>query len=106
MPFKFLPSARAKQACERAPVSDRNTVTPGPGGLYFNMWRHAAGARLKLGLTWMMLAGAALMELISPWLGAQALNELQKNGTQALSTAAYYGAAILAATVIAWSLHG
>ncbi len=58
------------------------------------MWRHAAGARLKLGLTWMMLAGAALMELLSSWLGAQALNELQKSGTQALSTAACYGAAI------------
>jgi ATP-binding cassette subfamily B protein len=46
------------------------------------------------------------MELMSPWLGAQALNALQKDGAQALSTAAWYGAAILAAAVIAWSLHG
>jgi ATP-binding cassette subfamily B protein len=106
MLFKFMPSARAKQACERNPIGDRNTIAPKPGGLYFNMWRHAADARLKLGLTWLMLVGAALMELLSPWLGAQALNELQKNGAQALSTAAYYGAAILAAAVIAWSLHG
>ena len=106
MPFKFMPFARAKQACERNPIGDRSTITPKPGGLYFNMWRHAAGVRLKLGLTWLMLVGAALMELASPWLGAHALNELQKNGTQALSTAAYYGAAILATAVIAWSLHG
>jgi ABC-type multidrug transport system fused ATPase/permease subunit len=83
-----------------------STIAPKLGGLYFNMWRYAAGARLKLGLTWLMLVGAALMELMSPWLGAQALNALQKDGTQALMTAAWYGAAILAAAVIAWSLHG
>jgi ATP-binding cassette, subfamily B, bacterial len=76
------------------------------GGLYFNMWRYAIGARLRLGLAWLMLVGAALMELLSPWLGAQALNELQKNGAQGLSTAAYYGIAILATAVLAWSLHG
>jgi ATP-binding cassette subfamily B protein len=106
MLFKFMQSARAKRACERNPIGDHNTITPKLGGLYFNMWRHAAGAQLKLGLTWFMLAGAALMELASPWLGAQALNELQKNGTQGMSTAAYYGVAILAAAVITWSLHG
>jgi ATP-binding cassette subfamily B protein len=83
-----------------------DTDVPKLGGLYFNMWRYATDARRKLGLTWLMLVGAALMELLSPWLGAQALNELQKNGTHALSTAAYYGAGILAAAVIAWSLHG
>lgn len=77
-----------------------------PDGLYINMWRYASGTRVKLGLTWLMLVGAALMELLSPWLGSQALNALQKDGTQALSTAAYYGIAILASAVIAWSLHG
>ncbi|HEX7635751.1 MAG TPA: ABC transporter transmembrane domain-containing protein, partial [Noviherbaspirillum sp.] len=106
MLFKFMPSACTKQSRERNPIGDRNTTAPESGGLYFNMWRHAAGARLKLGLTWVMLIGAALMELLSPWLGAQALDALQKNGTQALSAAACYGAAILAAAVIAWSLHG
>jgi ATP-binding cassette subfamily B protein len=104
--FKFMPSACYKRMCERTPMGGRNAVPSKLGGLYFNIWRHAAGARIKLALTWLMLIGAALMELASPWLGAQALNELQKNGTQGLSTAAYYGAAILAAAVIAWSLHG
>lgn len=106
MPFRFTPSARTKRACVRTPVESRNTIPPRLGGLYFNMWRHAASARFRLGIAWLMLIGAALMELVSPWLGAQALNELQKNGTQALSTAAYYGVAILAAAAVAWSLHG
>ncbi|SNS64203.1 ABC-type multidrug transport system, ATPase and permease component [Noviherbaspirillum humi] len=76
------------------------------GGLYVNMWRHAHGARFRLGLSWVMLIGAALLELVSPWLGARALDELQQHGAQALSTAAYYGAAIIAAAVLAWALHG
>lgn len=104
--FKFMPSAFFTRACERNLVGSRNSLIPEAGGLYANMWRHAVGARIKLVLTWLMLAGAALMELVSPWLGAQALNELQKNGAQGLSTAAYYGIAIVAAAVIAWSLHG
>ncbi len=102
-----MPSARIEPTCSRNPIDHSgNAIKSKLGGLYFNMWRYAAGARLKLGLTWLMLVGAALMELLSPWLGAQALNALQQNGTQALTTAAYYGAAILAAAVIAWSLHG
>ncbi len=84
----------------------RKASAPSLGGLYFNMWRHAAGARIRLGAAWLMLVGAALLELLSPWLGAQALNALQKDGAQALSTAAYYGCAILLAAILAWSLHG
>ncbi|MDQ9172131.1 ABC transporter ATP-binding protein [Oxalobacteraceae bacterium R-40] len=95
-------------ACARITDSARQDKKCGYrlGGLYFNMWRYAIGARLRLGSAWLMLVCAALMELLSPWLGAQALNELQKNGAQALSTAAYYGVGILAAAVAAWSLHG
>ncbi|MGZ3236201.1 MAG: ATP-binding cassette domain-containing protein [Burkholderiaceae bacterium] len=102
--WKFLASAFTKHKRNRS--EDDKSAAPKPAGLYVNMWRYASGARIKLGLTWLMLVGAALMELLSPWLGSQALNALQKDGTQALSTAAYYGAAILAAAVIAWSLHG
>jgi ATP-binding cassette subfamily B protein len=104
--FKLTLSACFKRMCECNHVGKRDTLAPRLGGLYFNMWLHAAGARLKLALAWSMLVGAALLELLSPWLGAQALNALQKNGIQGLSTAAYYGAAILAVAVIAWSLHG
>lgn len=106
MRFKFMPSALSKRACKFDHIGKPKTVARESGGLYFNMWRHAAGVRFRLGLTWLMLVGAALTELASPWLGSQALNELQKNGTQALSSAACYGAAILVAAIIAWSLHG
>lgn len=106
MHFKFLRTARTEAARGRNANVDGNCAWPESGGLYFNMWRYASGVRFKLALTWAMLVGAALMELLSPWLGAQALNALQQNGTQALSTAAYYGVAIIAAAIGAWLLHG
>jgi ABC-type multidrug transport system fused ATPase/permease subunit len=101
---KFLAFVRSKR--ERNRSEKNSTAAPRLNGLYASMWRHASGARIQLGLTWLMLIGAALMELLSPWLGSQALNSLQKEGTQALSAAAYYGAAILVAAVLAWCLHG
>src|SRR4051812_31991581 len=104
--LKFFMPIRSKLADDRNPGGSGIVNPPQLGGLYFNMWRYASGARVKLGLTWLMLVGAALLELVSPWLGAKALNVLQKDGAQALVTAAYYGVAILAAAVIAWSLHG
>lgn len=106
MVFKSFALVRAKSAEQRQAEEGGNTLPPKLGGLYFNMWRYAKGARIKLGLTWLMLIGAAILELMSPWLGAKALNALQKDGTQALATAAYYSVAILAAAVVAWSLHG
>jgi ATP-binding cassette, subfamily B, bacterial len=106
MHFKFSPTVRNKAACGRNANAGGNCVPSKSDGLYRNMWRYATGVRLKLAMTWAMLVGAALMELLSPWLGAQALNALQQDGTQALSTAAYYGAAIIAAAIAAWSLHG
>jgi ATP-binding cassette subfamily B protein len=101
---KFLAFARNKR--ERTRSENGTTTAFKFDGLYVNMWRYASGARIKLGLTWLMLVGAALLELLSPWLGSQALNALQKDGAQALSTAAGYGIAILAAAITAWSLHG
>ena len=76
------------------------------GGLYRNLWRYAAGAHRRLVASWLLLMGAALMELLVPWLAAQALNALQKNGPDALRQAALYAAAVLAATVAAWAMHG
>lgn len=101
---KFLAYAGNKRARNRS--EEGHATAPQAGGLYANMWRYASGARLQLGMTWLMLVGAALMELLSPWLGSQALNALQKDGAQGLTTAAWYGAAILTAAVAAWSLHG
>jgi ABC-type multidrug transport system fused ATPase/permease subunit len=54
----------------------------------------------------LLLIGAALMELTVPWLAAQALNALQRNGPGALRQAALYAAAVFLATVAAWAMHG
>lgn len=79
---------------------------PHTGGLYRNIWRYAAGARRRLVASYLLLMGAALMELLVPWLAAQALNALQMNGPNALRQAAFYAAAVLLATVAAWAMHG
>lgn len=76
------------------------------GGLYRKLWHYAAGARRRLVASWLLLMGAALMELLVPWLAAQALNALQRNGPDALRQAALHAAAVLAATVGAWAMHG
>jgi ABC-type multidrug transport system fused ATPase/permease subunit len=76
------------------------------GGLYKNLWRYAAGARLRLVTCSLMLIGAALLELVSPWLASRAIDMLQKNEPGALVHAAYYVAAILLASGAAWALHG
>jgi ABC-type multidrug transport system fused ATPase/permease subunit len=76
------------------------------GGLYMNLWRYAAGARLLLMTCSFMLIGAALLELVSPWLASRAIDTLQKNEAGALVHAAYYVAAILLVSGAAWALHG
>jgi ABC-type multidrug transport system fused ATPase/permease subunit len=75
-------------------------------GLYKNLWRYAAGARLQLATCSFMLIGAALLELVSPWLASRAIDMLQKNEPGALVHAAYYVAAILLVSGAAWALHG
>jgi ATP-binding cassette subfamily B protein len=79
---------------------------PAGDGLYRNLWRYAAGARLRVVLVGLMLTGAALLELVSPWLAAQAINALQKNQSGALLHAGGYVGAILAVSLLAWALHG
>ena len=83
-----------------------STNNPPLGGLYRNIWRYAAGARRRLVASYLLLMGAALLELLVPWLAAQALNTLQRNGPNALRQAALYAAAVFAATVAAWMMHG
>jgi ATP-binding cassette subfamily B protein len=76
------------------------------GGLYENLWRYAVGARLQLVICSLMLIGAAMLELVSPWLASRAINTLQKNEPGALVQAAGYVVAILAVSGAAWALHG
>lgn len=83
-----------------------DAANPPLGGLYRNIWRHAAGARRRLVASYLLLMGAALLELLVPWLAAQALNALQRNGPGALRQAALCAAAVFLATVGAWAMHG
>jgi ABC-type multidrug transport system fused ATPase/permease subunit len=76
------------------------------GGLYNNLWRYAAGARLRLIACSLMLVGAAILELVSPWLASRAINILQKNEPGALAEAALHVVAILIVSGAAWALHG
>lgn len=76
------------------------------GGLYRNLWRYAAGARLQLIVCSLMLVGAAVLELVSPWLASRAINILQKNEPGALAEAALHVVAILIVSGAAWALHG
>lgn len=76
------------------------------GGLYKNLWRYAAGARFQLLVCSLMLIGAAMLELVCPWLASRAINTLQKNEPGALVHAAGYVVAILIVSGIAWALHG
>ncbi len=76
------------------------------GGLYRNLWRYAAGARLQLVACSLMLIGAAVLELVSPWLASRAIDILQKNQPGAVAEAALHVVAILVVSGIAWALHG
>jgi ABC-type multidrug transport system fused ATPase/permease subunit len=94
------------------PFTQHSTRKTGPetsaamGGLYANIWRHAAGARRQLLLSWLMLVIAAVLELVAPWLAARAIDTLQKNADGALMHAAGYVLGILAVSGLAWALHG
>jgi ABC-type multidrug transport system fused ATPase/permease subunit len=91
------------------PAGDTGHALPAAppfGGLYRNIWRHAAGARRRLMLSYLLLVGAAMLELLVPWLAAQALNALQKGGVAALHQAALHAAAIFTVSVAAWAMHG
>lgn len=97
MPYFSRPGQDAAASIPGAPPS---------AGLYRNIWRHAAGARRRLILSYLLLVGAALLELLVPWLAAQALNALQKGGAGALRQAALFAGAIFLVSVAAWAMHG
>jgi len=100
------PSATVTSTIQQAAGKAETKAAPFTGGLYGNLWRYAAGARLKLVSCSLMLIAAALLELVSPWLASRAIDTLQKNDAGALLRAAYYVAAILLVSGAAWALHG
>ena len=101
------PSAASAPRCDPAGAAGPARGPGEPqGGLYRNIWRHAAGARVQLMCAAVLLLGSQLVKLAVPWLAAQAMNALQTHAPQATLHAAVYAGLVVATFVAAWALHG
>ncbi len=90
-------------SCRAALPANSNPVED---GLYRNVWRHAAGARLALVGSMLLLTGSQVVKLSVPWCAAKAVDALQTGGPDMLPHALAWIAAVLAAYVACWLLHG
>jgi ABC-type multidrug transport system fused ATPase/permease subunit len=79
---------------------------PVDDGLYRNVWRHAAGARLALAGSMLLLVASQIVKLCVPWCAAKAIDALQAGGPGMLTNALLWVACVLAAYVGCWLLHG
>jgi len=99
-----LPSpALAPPRAHETPAPARNPIDD---GLYRNVWRHARGARLALACSMLLLVASQLVKLAVPWCAAQAVDALQHGGPDMLPRALAWIAAVLAACIASWALHG
>ncbi len=87
-------------------AADTATRTNSILGLYRNVWLHADGARGRLLGSTVMLTGSQVIKLAIPWMAAQAINGLQKQGVVAASATIWWILAILAVSALTWCLHG
>jgi ATP-binding cassette subfamily B protein len=89
-----------------------SSATPGlpsnpiDDGLYRNVWRHAAGARLALIASMALLVASQVVKLAVPWFSARAIDALQAGGSRMLWNAFGWAAAVIATFVASWALHG
>ena len=83
-------------------------ATPNPvdDGLYRNVWRHAAGARLALLGSMLLLVASQVVKLGVPWCTAKAIDALQAGGPDMLPHALAWVGGVLGAYVGSWMLHG
>jgi len=99
-----VPVNPATLPCPAPPgPDDRNPVDD---GLYRNVWRHAAGARLALGGSMLLIVASQLVKLCVPWFAAKAVDALQAGGPGMLGHALLCVAGVLAAYIGSWALHG
>ncbi len=75
-------------------------------GLYRNLWRFAAGARLTLAAAVALLIASQLLRLTLPWLAGHAIDALQAGGADAAWHAGGWALAMLVMSIAAWSMHG
>jgi len=88
------------------PAAPAATPNPVDDGLYRNVWRHAAGARLALVGSMLLLAASQVVKLSVPWCAAKAVDALQAGGPDMLRHALAWVAGVLAAYGGSWLLHG
>lgn len=81
-------------------------AAPRPQALFNSFWRYAEGARHRWALACGLLVTAQALKLAVPWLGAQAINVLQRGGDGAASSAAWIIGGLIGLTCVSWLLHG
>ena len=84
------------------PLSQASTLRV----LYRHIWRHAEGARLRMGVALSMLGSSQLLKLAMPWMAAQAINAIQTAGRDGLYTAGGWIGGIIGLYCCVWMLHG
>jgi len=75
-------------------------------GLYRAFWRFAKGHRLRVLGSSGLLVASQIIKLSVPFLTAQAINALQTDGLANLHRAALMMLAVIAVSVLSWTLHG
>ncbi len=83
-----------------------NPANPVDDGLYRNVWRHAAGARVALAGSMVLLVASQVVKLCVPWCAAKAIDALQVGSPDMLRHALAWVSCVLAAYVGCWMLHG
>jgi ATP-binding cassette subfamily B protein len=100
-----MPASRSRPDIAAARQSTP-AVNPVDDGLYRNVWRHAAGARVALGGSMALLVASQLVKLAVPWCAAHAVDALQRGGADMLLRAIEWAACVLGASIGCWALHG
>ncbi len=79
---------------------------PIDAGLYRGVWRYAAGARVAMVGSMLLLMASQGVRLTVPWFAAQAIDALQKSGPGSLVRALEWVVCVMGASVASWLLHG
>jgi ABC-type multidrug transport system fused ATPase/permease subunit len=74
--------------------------------LYRELWRLIAGHRLVFVCALAMLLGAALLELVVPYVFGRAINALQTRGLAGMAEGSIWLALVPVTTICIWLLHG
>jgi ABC-type multidrug transport system fused ATPase/permease subunit len=88
------------------PAASTANCNPVDDGLYRNVWRHAAGARLALIGSMLLLVASQVVKLSVPFCAAKAVDALQAGGPGMMAHALAWVGGVLAAYAGSWLFHG